>query len=246
MSGRSSRMSQRFDERCAHETASSEDLVRAFRNMLQRQAEVGEEMEEGHEEWRSLGVVHYRGGQEEFELGRRCAVSADPLDRKTGAVVLAQLGWNDRTFLDETVAVLLPMLRDSELDVVIAAAYALGHRNDPRAIPHVVPLVGHPEARVRRAVVSALSQHDDDAAIAGLIRLAADGDDDVRNWAAFGLGTLLDRDTPEIREALAALLPDEDAEIRGEAMIGLAKRQDPRALGAVAADLSARTAHPPT
>ena len=185
----------------------------------------------------SLGAVHCRGGRTEFELGRRYAASPDPLDRKVGAEVLAQLGWRRRTFLDESMEILLPMLRDPETEVVIAAAYALWHRNDPRAIPEVRPLAAHPDPDVRRAVVSALSSHDDDAAIAGLIRLAADAANKVRDWAAFGLGTLLDRDTPEIRGALAALLRDEDAEIRGEAMIGLAKRRDPRALGAVAEEL---------
>ena len=161
----------------------------------------------------------------------------DPLDREVGAPILGQLGSKTRTFHEESVTILLPMLRDPAVDVVIAAAYALGHRNDVRAIPEVLLLMDHPNPALRLAVVFALSQHDDDAAIAGLIRLATDAEDEVRDWAAFGLGTQIDRDTPEIREALAPLLRDEDAEIRGEAMIGLAKRRDPRALGVVAEEL---------
>ncbi len=59
-----------------------------------------------------------------------------------------------------------------------------------------------------------------------LIELSADSDFDVRNWATFGLGTLIDLDTPEIREALRQRLDEEDDELRGEAFVGLAKRGD--------------------
>ena len=48
--------------------------------------------------------------------------------------------------------------------------------------------------------------------------------------AAFGLGSISNADTSEVRDALTALLEDPDAEIRGEALIGLSKRQDARAL----------------
>ena len=60
-----------------------------------------------------------------------------------------------------------------------------------------------------------------------MIRLSSDTDHDVRNWATFGLGSQIEDDTPEIREALRANLGDPDHEIRGEAIIGLAERKDP-------------------
>lgn len=55
-----------------------------------------------------------------------------------------------------------------------------------------------------------------------------DDDYDVRNWATFGLAQQCEMDTLEIREALFARLSEDDHEIRGEALIGLAARKDSR------------------
>ena len=81
-----------------------------------------------------------------------------------------------------------------------------------------------------------MNGHNDKRAIAALIKLSGDDHPQVRNWATFGLGSLLEVDTPEIREALYQrfLLEDptdeETAEIQGEALVGLASRQDERIL----------------
>ncbi len=85
--------------------------------------------------------------------------------------------------------------------------------------------------------MSGLSGIDDLDAIAGLIELSCDLDDDTRDWATFGLGSQTSLDTPELRDALAARLTDTDPEIRGEAMIGLARRGDERAHPAIEAAL---------
>ena len=60
---------------------------------------------------------------------------------------------------------------------------------------------------------------------------------DCRNWATFALGALSELDSPAIREALAARLADADDEVRGEAIGGLAKRQDERAVDAILGEL---------
>jgi HEAT repeat protein len=59
----------------------------------------------------------------------------------------------------------------------------------------------------------------------------------VRNWATFAIGQYTDLDSPDLREALLARTKDEDAEVRGEALIGLARRRDARALPLVRAEL---------
>ena len=53
---------------------------------------------------------------------------------------------------------------------------------------------------------------------------------DVRNWATFGVGHQLDDDGMIIRDALSDRLDDTDYDTRWEAIIGLARRHDPRVL----------------
>ena len=84
----------------------------------------------------------------------------------------------------------------------------------------------NPDAQVRYGVVFGLLEHEDERAIAALIHLASDSDRDVRDWAVFGLGTQIEADSPDIRVALRNALGDGDYEIRGEALVGLAKRRD--------------------
>ncbi|SKA98560.1 HEAT repeat-containing protein [Prosthecobacter debontii] len=175
----------------------------------------------------SLALLHYRGGEDEFKLGSEYCRSNDAADRATGADMLAQLGWSDRTFQNESVAILTELLGDSDPYVIHCAAVGLGHRSAPSAIPSLLGLCGHSDAIVRYGVVLGLSGHEDDRAIAALIQLSKDDDHDVRNWAVFGLGSQIEADSLEIRKALREALADPDHEIRGEALVGLAKRGDP-------------------
>lgn len=74
-------------------------------------------------------------------------------------------------------------------------------------------------------------------AVAWLIGLSADPDDDVRDWATFALGSQIDLDTPKLRDALAARLDDPDDDVRAEAMVGLARRKDRRVVPALLREL---------
>jgi hypothetical protein len=220
-----------FDAQCEAVTTPSHELVRAYREQMRAERE-GEEASTA-----SLTVVCYRASQTEFDLGSLYARSTDALDRATGAEILGQLGWRRDCFHDESVDILIGLLSDTDDDTIASAGYALGHRNDARAIPFVLPLIHHTNPNVRLAAAAGLAGHEDPAAIAGLIVLAGDTDRDVRNWSAFYLGSIIDTDTPDIREALAPLLNEEDGEIRGEALMGLARRRDPRALPALIREL---------
>ncbi len=83
-----------------------------------------------------------------------------------------------------------------------------------------------------------LSGLEEISAIAGLIALSEDTDFDTRNWATFGLGSQCDTDTVELRRALLRRTDDDEAEIRGEALIGLARRKDERVKKLVIRELS--------
>ena len=215
-------MKTRHDEKWEKDETPSREVVEAHRA----------EREQGDAST-SLSLVSYRGTQVELDLGLEYARSEDPTDREVGPDVLAQLGWQDQTFLEESVSALILLLQDDTNGVIAAAAIGLGHRNHLKAIPHLVALADNQDEEIRYAVVHGLLTLDDPNAIACLIQLSQDTDSDVRDWALFGLGTQIQRDTPEIREALFQGLSDSDDNARAEAQAGLAFRNDERVVEAL-------------
>lgn len=211
-------MKTRYNELHESDATPSREVVQKYREL------VHDDDRDGHDV--SLALVHYRGGEVEFQLGKEYSLSEDAADRATGADILAQLGWNDRTYMEESVEILIRLLDDRDSYVLYCAAVGLGHRAAASAIPSLLRHVGHPDPLVRYGVVHGLSGLEDDRAIDALIRLAGDEDGDVRNWAVFGLGSQIETDTPEIRSALRQALDDPDDDVRGEALVGLATRGD--------------------
>lgn len=208
----------RYKEEYEYDDTPSDVVVRAYRESIEDDSKNG-----------SLALVTYRGTIVEFNIARQYIYSADPLDRATGADVLGQLGWDDRTFLEDSIELLVPLLRDPDDYVVYCAAVALGHRSDPSVIPHLVDMVNHICPLIRLGVAYAFVRlNDDSEAIHALISLSRDADKEVRNWALFGLGTALKHDTWDVRDALFMGARDEDGEARGEAILGLAERDDSR------------------
>jgi HEAT repeat protein len=193
---------------------------------------------EGDEAGRALGIIQFRGGKEEFEIAARLAASKFARERRAAADILAQLGWQEETYLSESVEILLRLLDDPEVAVLQAAAIACGHRKSPLSVSRLVELAKHPSAAVRYGVSYGLAGQDEPPAIAALLLLSKDEDRDVRDWATFALGSQTDLDTPDLREALRARLTDSDPEIRGEALVGLGRRHDGHLKSAVLDELS--------
>ncbi len=210
-------MPARFNSRLENNSESSISVVQRYRKVM---------MQNVFDE--NLALVHYRGGEEEFQIGKSYLNSKDPTDRAVGADILAQLGWQDRTYLDESLGILIPALKDENELVVCSVCYALGHRSDPRAIPHVLTLAQSPSEKIRCGVVSALLGQESEDAIDAMIILSKDSNQDVRNWAMFGLGSQIEANSAEVREALFVGTSDTHSEIRGEALLGLAERKDDR------------------
>jgi HEAT repeat protein len=189
------------------------------------------------ERWHFAGLLQRRGDREVLDRALGLTQSVSIEDRSLGIDILGQLGIPERTFPDACVARLLELL-EREIDPLILRdiCIALGHLKDPRSIEPQLKFCFHPDWEVRYGVVSGLSGHEDERAISGLIRLSADRCPLIRDWATFGLGTLIEVDTPAIREALYQrfLLEDsrdeETAEIYDEALAGLANRKDDRIL----------------
>jgi HEAT repeat protein len=68
--------------------------------------------------------------------------------------------------------------------------------------------------------------HDIPTVVEAMIKLSRDSDRDVRNWATFTLASQFDSESPALRVALHERLAESDPEIRGEALVGLARRRD--------------------
>jgi hypothetical protein len=141
--------SRKADHHCASDTRTTAQIISAYI-----------ESQNNDDATNSLATVHDRGGTEEFQSGMKLLASMDPRERAVGADVLAQLGWQDRTFLDESVDALLGALRDPEDSVVESVIFALGHRASPRAIDVLLPFANHPSADLRYAAVHGLMPHD--------------------------------------------------------------------------------------
>jgi HEAT repeat protein len=200
----------------------------------------GAEGEEAY--WDAVTELHTRGEDRTLQLASVLCDSIAAGERCLGADVLSQLGATpgesaaESPFASAAGDVLMRLLEeDDEPAVLSSAAVGLGHLRDERAIEPLVRLSSHADPGVRRAVVHGLMGHDDDDAVAALIALSADEDGDVRDWATFSLGVQIDRDSGEVREALAARLGDRHGDTHAEAVRGLARRRDERALEAALA-----------
>lgn len=190
-----------------------------------------------------LGILHCRGNHEVFSAASKLCNSQNPRARELGADILGQLGIPERTFPDETLEILLRLLeREQDTDVLCSIGIALGHLHDARAISSLVQLKNHSSPSVRYGVVFGLLGYEDELAINTLIELSSDQDNEVRNWATFGLGSQIETDTTAIREALYQRFlnenTEENYEIYGEALVGLAKRKDSRILTRLIEELS--------
>jgi HEAT repeat protein len=197
----------------------------------------------GERRWSVIHALQRRGDAETFEAAGRLCQGERPAERALGADVLGQLGAPELPFRDQAVAPLAALCEPHEHpDVVHAALSALGHLDDPRALDTFVGCKGHSDPAVRLAVAanlpSAMGRDEDPRGVAALIQLSDDPEEEVRDWATMSLGVRLDADTAEVRDTLARRLDDPAGDVAGEAMVGLARRGDPRAFDAIMAALA--------
>ena len=188
--------------------------------------------------WNALCLLQRRASAATLGQLRVLARSANAHRRALAMDIAAQLHAPDRAGVaepeafapDETRALLVAGLSDPSLRVVQAAICGLEHRPAPAALPVLLGMLDHPESRIRVALARTLGSYAEVDATAALMRLARDRDDDVRDWATFGIGALRDADDEAIRALLWDNAHDPDRDVRGEAVVGLARRGDPRVI----------------
>ena len=163
----------------------------------------------------------------------------DYWDRSLGCDLLGTLCNPDQDGWTHEAAVALAGLARTESDpqVLQSLAAAFNHASDPLGVSVLVRLADHPDENIRVAVAIGLPscrtfEDDEDTApiLDTLLHLIVDDHAEVRDSATFGVGHHLDDDGVIIRDALAARLNDSDYDTRWEAIIGLARRHDPRAV----------------
>jgi HEAT repeat protein len=181
--------------------------------------------------WDSVRELQKRGTRAVFDMAAQLCAGDEPRSRSVGLDVLAQLGYeNGRPFLAESLPIALRLARDSETTVRRSALSALGHLGDAKVLPQLLDHIGDSDPGIRLAVAQAipsvLGDPPQNSGIAALITLSGDAASDVKDWATFGLGSLLDVDGEAIRQALTRRLDDPDGDTAGEALVGLGRRRD--------------------
>lgn len=189
--------------------------------------------------WKAIVALQLRASPSLLVLVHSLCASLSWRRRALGLYVASQLQRPRRPgdtlgatayAMESTQALLLDGLHDPHGKVVCAAVSGLGHRPHLKALATLVELAGHADSAMRWDVAVALGCYHEPAAIDALMRLAVDAEPEVRDWATFGLGTQQTIDTPQVREVLWRNLGDDDEDVRGEALVGLAARRDLRVI----------------
>ncbi|MEV0567907.1 HEAT repeat domain-containing protein [Dactylosporangium sp. NPDC050588] len=158
------------------------------------EAEVRDDDSEWH--WEHLVALHERATPEVFRTAWALAGDADPRRRELGVRVMREVGRDDPAAADlrrGNWPVLLDLLdRETHPDVLPWVVSATGYNEVPGALPAVLRLAGHPDAEVRFRVAASIPSLVDpaapeEAALAALRVLTEDDDEDVREYASYGL-----------------------------------------------------------
>jgi hypothetical protein len=186
--------------------------------------------------WEIIHELRRRGSASICDQALALA-DGDETQQRVAADILSQLGCLEgRPFKQAALAVLARMSATaSDPDLIDSIVMALGYQYDQAGIPEILRHVGHEESFVRYAVALALRDSFIEAegwisahhpGVEGLMRLTKDDDDDVRDWAAFGLAQL-QVDGEAVRRCLRDRLTDLHQDTLSEAIDGLVRRHDP-------------------
>jgi hypothetical protein len=166
--------------------------------------------------WDAIHALQYRGSRdpearEVLDLAIGLCRSDCVVERVPGANILGQLFLPNHSHPEECLQTLLESLDVETEDAAIhAMIVALSQLGEPATIKPAARFRHHTDRDIHHAVVLAMSGHEDPAALEVLIELSGDPEPHVRDWACFSLGTMVEIDTPGLRDALALRLEDPD------------------------------------
>ncbi|MEO8516686.1 MAG: hypothetical protein ABI426_08080 [Flavobacterium sp.] len=181
--------------------------------------------------WNYIDELRKRKSKDIFEKCILLIKSEIIKERIIGIDVLAQFGY-PRLHKNVILKELFQLLKNETDKYAISSLfYAIGHNNENltmKQIDLICSFKKHKSSRVRYSLAFALLTKEEPNAILTLIKLSNDRDFEIRDWATFGIGTQIEIDTEEIRNALWKRIKDKYEGVRFEAIIGLAKRKDER------------------
>ncbi len=181
----------------------------------------------------ALVVLQASKERDVLEAALELTKSDIALERELAVLILMRTP--GLTFKEEAVAAVKAMLETEREDAVFRAlAYAVSHLDIDDCSEFLARVAQSLNASTRYAAAYGLGGRlDDDLAVKTLITLSQDSDDDIRDWATFGLYNGLEQQPyirDDIREALFANIDDDHDETRYEALEGLSICKDPRVI----------------
>lgn len=186
--------------------------------------------------WTAIHALRRLGTREVFLRAEEWCSSDDPKVRERGVDILAQIGSTAESpgnkFAEESFEIVSKLIsQEADLHILYSELVALGHIGIEAGVPIIVPFASHQDSDIRWAVAFALcSFANDSRCILPLLKLMEDSDVEIRDWATFALASQDDTDSDQIRSAFIRCLDDSSEDVREEALVGLARRRDSRAL----------------
>lgn len=182
--------------------------------------------------WAAVAAVQKRDPEEVWRALQ--PLTSSPQAELRGLVpdVLRFLGGETQPLLEDSVVLLRQMLAAERSPTVLAAiGTAFVDLRHPAVVELLLPLTHHESPQVRSGALHGLLQALE-SVVPRLVELAADPDAEIRNWVFFALGCLAEMPAhvEAVREALARGVHEPHEEARAEAVLGLARCHDPRAI----------------
>jgi HEAT repeats len=185
--------------------------------------------------WATLEPV--RGLGQDAYLAGVALLQGSPTEQQLGCMLLRVGLVTDDEWREPAVNAILAMAAEGPNDVTLDfVADALGDFGLPVGLPLLLTLSRHPDEEIRLTAVTAIpaccgpEYRGVPGVVETLLTAMTDENEDVRDWATFGLGRQLADDSTEIRDALADRLEDLFLDVHCEAIAGLARRRDGRAI----------------
>ena len=191
--------------------------------------------------WDNIRELRSRANSNIFNACVKLIKSSRPKERIIGIDILAQLGLSPRPFFKESRKLFFDILKkEKDPKALFSLLYAIGHNNEKLNSDEMAILVSfkdNADKTVREGLVSALLSVDNKSAIDTLIHLTTDKVSHIRDWATFGIGTQIERNNEDIRNALWGRINDKHTGTKYEAIVGLANRLDIKIKGAIEIEL---------